>query len=164
MAKAQDGDVVSFLVTISQLYLLSDRQLELARLAIERACDEVAEKDVKSVVQVLEQASYVAAASRNTCLCASIGDGVVKIAPLLSEEDTQSIPRILLQAATAYQEERDWFSWLDEKMVEIVGQLPSHPDPSLRAFLGHLQEIEIILPTERWFHARAKSAALVGAV
>ena len=164
VAKEGNGDAVSFLVTISQLYLLNDRQIELARLAVVRACDEAAEKDVTGVVQVLEQASFVAAASRNTALCASIGDAMVRISPLLSEGAAESIPRILLQAAAAFQEEHEWFSWLDEKLVEVVEQLPSHPNASLRTFLGHLEEIEIILPTERWFHARAKSAALVGAV
>ena len=164
VAKAEDDDVVSFLVTISQLYILNDRQIELAILAVERACNEVAEKDIASVVQVLEQASFVAAASRNTALCASIGDAIVRISPLLSEGEAESIPRILLQAAAAFQEEQEWFSWLDEKLVEVVEQFPSHPNPSLRTFLGHLEEIEIILPTERWFHARAKSAALVGVV
>lgn len=164
VAKEKDGDVVSFLVTVSQLYLLKDRHIQLARSAIETTCDEVSEKNITNVVQVLEHASFVAAACRNTSLCTSIGDGVAKIAPLLSGGETESIPRILLQAAAAFQDERQWFSWLDEKLVEVVGQLPSHPNPSLRTFLGHLEEIEIILPTERWFHARAKSAALVGAV
>ena len=163
-AKAEVSELVSFLVTLSQLYLLNDRQLDLARLKIERACEEATEHNVAGLVQVLEQASFVAAASRNTALCTSIGDSLVRISSLLSEEEAGSIPRILLQAAVAFREEHDWYSWLDEKLVEVVEQLPSYPNPSVRTFLSHLEEIEIILPTERWFHARARSAALVGAV
>ena len=164
IAKEESGEVMSFLVSISQLYSLSERQFVLAKLAIEGACDEAAEEGVAGAVQVLEEASFVAAAGRSIALCESIGDAMVRISPLLSEKEAERIPRILLLAATVFQEEHEWFSWLDEKLVEVAEKLPPHPNPSLRTFLGHLEEIEIILPTERWFHARAKSAALVGAV
>ncbi len=164
MAAAEDGNVVSFLVTLSQLYSLNERQIELARLAIEKACDKALEKDVKGVMQILEHASIVAATNRSASLSASVGEGIIRISSLLTELEVASIPRILLQAAVAFHEEREWYSWLDKKLVEVVGQLPSHPSPSLRTLLGHLDEIEIILPTTRWFHVRARSAALVGAV
>ena len=115
-------------------------------------------------MQILEHAGIVAATNGSTSLSASVGEGIVRISSLLTEAEVASIPRILLQAAVAFHEEREWYSWLDEKLVEVVRQLPPHPSPSLRTLLGHLDEIEIILPTTKWFHVRARSAALVGAV
>ncbi|MYA88475.1 MAG: hypothetical protein F4X97_08505 [Boseongicola sp. SB0662_bin_57] len=165
LAQAKDGDIVLPLVTLSQLHCLNERQLELARLAVESACDAAPEMDVKETsraLQTLERASVVAAANRSASLCSSIGDGVVRISSLVTEKEVEVIPRILLQAAAALEEEHEWYSWLDKKLVEVVDMLPSHPNQSLYAFLDHLEEIGTILPVKRWFHARARSATLVG--
>jgi len=89
---------------------------------------------------------------------------MVQVSPFVSEKEVEGIGQILLQAAAAFEKEQDWFTWLDETLVEVVGQLPSRPSPALRTFLGHLEEIEIILPTNLWFHGRARSGALVGAM
>ena len=164
LAEAEDDDLLLTLVTLSQLHCLNEHQLELARLAVTRACDAAPEMEVKDVLQTLERASVVAAANRSASLCSSIGDGVLRISSLLTEEEVEIIPRILLQAAAAFEDEQEWFSWLDERLVEVVGQLPSHPDRSLYAFLGHLDEIGTMLPSNLWFHARARSATLVGLV
>ena len=164
VAEEDDENLLPFLATLSQLFSLDEQQLELARVAIERACEGMQEDEAKGVLQKLEHASVVAAANRSTSLSTGIGDGVVKVSRFVSEKEVESIGQILLQAAAAFQEDLEWFAWLDEKLVEVVGQLPSHPSAALRTFLGHLEEIEIILPTDCWFHSRARSGALVGAV
>ena len=164
VAEAEDGNLLPFLATLSQLFSLDEQQLELARAAVERSCKGMQEEGAKGVLQKLELASIVAAANRSTSLSAEIGDAVVQVSPFVSEQEVESIGQILLQAAAAFEEDREWFAWLDEKLVEVVGQLPSHPSLALRTFLGHLEEIEVILPTDRWFHGRARSGALVGAV
>lgn len=163
-AAAEDGILLPFLVTLSQLFSLDERQLELAREAIERSCKNMEEEGTEEVLLKLELASVVAACNRSTSLAAGIGDAVVQVSPNVSEQKVEPIGRILLQAAAAFEEDREWFSWLDEKFVEVVGRLPSHPSPALRTFKGHLEEVEIVLPTDSWFHGRARSAALVGAV
>ena len=164
VAEAEDGNLLPFLATLSQLFSLDEQTLEVARVAIERSCEGIEEEGTEGVLQKLELASVVAAANRSTSLSAAIGDALVKVSPFVSEREVEGIGQILLQAAAAFEEEREWFEWLDDKLVEVVGQLPSHPSPALRTFLGHLEEIEIVLPTDRWFHSRARLGALVGAV
>ena len=164
VAEAEDGNVLPFLATLSQLFSLNEQQLKLAKVAIARSCEGMQEEGTEGVLQKLELASVVAAANRSTSLSAEIGDALIQASPFVSEREAEGIVQILLQAAAAFVDDREWFAWLDEKLVEVVGQLPSHPSPALHAFLGHLEEIEIILPTDRWFHSRARSGALVGAV
>ena len=163
-AEADDGNLLPFLATLSQLYSLDEQTLELARMAIARSYERMHGEGSQRVLQELELASIVAAASRSTALSIAIGESVVQVSPLVSEGQVEGVGQILLQAAAAFEEEQAWFAWLDEKLVEVVRQLPSHPNPALRSFLGHLEEIEIILPADRWFHSRARSEALVGAV
>lgn len=163
-AGAEDEILLPFLVTLSQLFLLDEQQLELARVAIERSGRDVEEEETNEVLQKLEHASVVAACNRSTFLSAAIGDAVVQVSPFVSGIEVERVGQILLQAAAAFEEDREWFSWLDEKLVAVVERLPAHPSPALRTFKDHLEEVEIILPTDSWFHGRARSAALVGAV
>ena len=163
-AKAEEGNLLPFLATLSQLFLLNEQQVELARTAVNRSCEGVQEKGTDGLLQKLELASIVAAATRSTTLAKAIGDAVVKVSPFVSAREVEGIGPILLQAAVAFEEENDWFGWLDETLVEVVGQLPSHPSSALRTFLSHLEEFEIILPANLWFHGRARSGALAGAV
>ncbi|MCY4152015.1 MAG: tetratricopeptide repeat protein [Aestuariivita sp.] len=157
-------DMMLMLVNLSQLYCLNETQLGVAAQVVESACDEASETDIKEVLQTLELASIVAAANRSTALCSSIGDGVVRISSCVTEVEVEVIPRILLQAALAFDEENEWFSWLDERLVEVAGNLPSHPNQSLSVFSRHLAEIGTILPTDLWFHERARSLVLAGLV
>ena len=164
IAEADEGNLLPFLATLSQLFSLNEQQLELARSAVNRSCEGVQEEGTKGLLQKLELASVVAAATRSTLLAKEIGGAMVQVSPFVSEKEVEGIGQILLQAAAAFEKEQDWFTWLDETLVEVVGQLPSRPSPALRTFLGHLEEIEIILPTNLWFHGRARSGALVGAM
>ena len=146
VAEAEDENLLPFLATLSQLFSLNEQQLELARTAVKKSYEGVQEEGTKGLLQKLELASVVAAASRSTSLAAEIGDAVVQVAPFISEGEVQGIGQILLQAAAAFEEDREWFAWLDEQFVEVVGQLPTHPSQSLRTFLGHLEEIESFCP------------------
>ena len=163
-AEAGDGNLLPFLATLSQLFALTEQQLEFARAEVNKSCEGVQEEGTTGLLQKLELASVIAAANRSTSLATEIGNAVVQVSPFVSEREVDGIGQILLQAATAFEEDREWFAWLDETLVEVVGQLPSHPSPALRTFLGHLEEMEIVLPTDIWFHGRARSGALVGAV
>ena len=164
LADGEDSELLGFLVTVSQLFSLSERQIELAGAAIEQVFEEKGESGAKDLLESLEHASVIAAANRSSSLAAIIGDKIVQISPLVSEGEAEMVPRILLQAAVAHEDELEWFAWLDERLLEMVQQLPSHPSRALSVILGHLEEIEIVLPTQYWFHGRAKSAALSGAV
>ena len=158
----RENNLLSFLLILSQLFSLNEQQLQRARAAVDAAVEETQEKGTDEILTDLEHASVIAAGSGSTSLSDSIGDAMVRIAPVVSVEDVENIPRILLQAAAAFGDEEEWSAWLDRKLTDVVGQLPSHPNLALRAVLGHLEEIEIVLPTERWFHSRAKARALSG--
>ena len=160
--EAESRDVMPFLVVLSQLYSLNDRQLVIAKSTIERSCEETQNIAVEDVLQNLEHASIIAATNRSTSLSAKVGDKVLQIAPLVSETEVERIPRILLQAAAAFQDERDWFVWLERNLNEVANRLASHPSPTLRRFSDHLETIEIILPAKHWFHAQARLCALMG--
>lgn len=164
LSDGEGSDLLGFLVTVSQLFSLSDTQIELAEAAIEKVFEEEGGSGAKDLLESLEHASVIAAANRSSSVAAIIGDKVVQISPFVSEGEAELIPRILLQAAVAHEDELEWFAWLDERLLEMVQQLPSHPSRALSVILGHLEEIEIVLPTQHWFHVRAKSAALSGAV
>ena len=103
----------------------------------------------------------MAAASRDTALADGIADALLNVVAEASE--AEAIPRILevvFQAAAAHEAHDAWLQWLEERMTSIANGLPQD---SLHVFLGHLHEIEMVLPIEHWFHARAKSIALSGA-
>jgi len=163
IAEAEDGNPLPYLATLSQLFSLDEKKLDIARVAIERSCEGIQEEGAEGVLQKLELASTVAAANRSTSLSAAIGDALVRVSPFVSEREVAGFGPILLQAAAAFEDEQEWFEWLDDRLVEVVAELPSHPRPALRTLLGHLEEIEIVLPTNRWFHSRARLGALVGA-
>ncbi len=157
--------LLQFLMMLSQFYSLDDGELQLAKDAVKEIFKEKSEEDLKAVLEGLELACFVAAANRSSSLSDSIADIVVRISSLVSErEEVNMIPRILLHAAVAYQEKQQWFVWLEEQFLDVVKNLPSYPNPALEVMLSHLEEIEIILPTEHWFHTRAKSTALSGYV
>ena len=157
--------LLQILMMLSQFYSLDDGELQLVKDAVEEIFKEKSEEDPKAVLEGLELACFVAAANRSSSLSDSIADIVVRISSLVSErEEVDMIPRILLHAAVAYQEKQKWFVWLEERFLDVVKNLPSYPNPALEVMLSHLEEIEIILPTERWFHIRAKSTALSGYV
>ena len=112
----------------------------------------------------MELASIVAAANRNPELADGIADVVIGISPrAFEEEEVQMILRIMLQAAAAHETRDAWFKWLEERLANIATHLPPPPNKSLQIFLGHLGDIEVVLPAESWFHIRARSMALAGA-
>ena len=123
LADAEDGDLLAFLVTLTEWFSLNERQLELARMVIEKTVEGIQEEGAEGALHSLDLASIVAAACRSTSLAAAIGDGIVRIAPFVSGNEVERIPSILLQAATAFQVEKEWFTWLDEKLLEVVGRL-----------------------------------------
>ena len=153
------------LVTLSQFFALDQPELERAQEAVKTIQENNAPSQLPASLRLLESASMVAAANRNTPLADGVADTAVRIAPQMStEEEIQRILRIMLQAAAAYEEHEAWFKWLEEGLADIAAHLPQPPNESLRMFLGHLGEIERILPIDSWFHLRARTVALSGSL
>ena len=151
------------LATISQFFALDKPELDRAREAIKTIGDTNDSTEPPENLGLLGSASIVAAANRNTPLADEIRDALVRIAPRLStEEEIPRIPQIMLQAAAAYKVQDAWFKWLEEGLARIATHLPPPPKKSLQIFLGHLDEIERVLPIDSWFHVRARATALAG--
>ena len=153
------------LATISQFFALGKPELDHAREAIKTIGETNDSADSSENLRLLGAASIVAAANCSTPLADEILDALVRIAPRLStEEEIPRIPQIMLQAAAAYEVQDAWFKWLEEGLTRIATYLPPPPKKSLQIFLGHLDEIERVLPIDSWFHLRARAIALAGSL
>ena len=160
-AGGSDSVVLQRLVLLSQSFALNEQELDRARKAIATITENGVGANPEEYLKCLEAASVVAAASRDTALADEIADAILNVVAEVSEaEAIPGIFEITFQAAAAHEAHDAWLQWLEERMTSIANSLPKD---SLRAFLGHLHEVEMVLPIESWFHARAKSIALSGA-
>ena len=163
-AWAENNQPWAMLVTVSQLYVLSEKELDRARQNIIGIVGEGQGISLQVENMDLELASIVAAASRDTILADSLGRVAVNMARMASKEkEIQKIFQIILQAAAAYEKRDEWFHWLEEKLAQIATCLPQGQNNVLSLFLGCLDEIQVILPADSWFHIRARCIALAGA-
>lgn len=152
------------LVTVSQLFALGEPIVGRARDWVRTIGENAGDTDREENLKCLEFASVVAAATRDVSLADSITDAVIAIVPGVSKaEEIAIVLQITLQAAAACETHDAWVKWLDERLESIATSLPPPPNESLSVFLGHLRELETILPIESWFHIRARSVALAGA-
>ena len=159
-----EPSVLYWLATLSQFFALGEPELDRAREAVKRIGEKDASTDLPEHLRLLESASIVAAANRDTPLADGIVDALMRIIPKLStEEEISRILRIMLRAAAVHEEHDAWFTWLEGGLARIATHLPSPPDKSLQAFLVHLGGIERVLPLDSWFHLRARAIALAGA-
>ncbi|MCY4426046.1 MAG: hypothetical protein OXC05_03310 [Halieaceae bacterium] len=162
-AWAENNHPWAMLVTVSQLYVLSEKELDRARQNIMGIVGEGQGISLQVENMDLELASIVAAASRDTILADSLGRVAVNMARMASKEkEIQKIFQIILQAAAAYEKRVEWFHWLEEKLAQIATCLPQGQNNVLSLFLGCLDEIQVILPADSWFHIRARCIALAG--
>ena len=161
---AESSEPLQSLVSASQFFALGPPELERARTTVRTFAENIHDSDPQTILMQMELASIVAAANRNPELADGIADVVIGISPrAFEEEEVQMILRIMLQAAAAHETRDAWFKWLEERLANIATHLPPPPNKSLQIFLGHLGDIEVVLPAESWFHIRARSMALAGA-
>ena len=148
------------LVLNSQLFSLGMPALERARQAV-RAISPSGndDSDVRALLERLELASVVAAASGDTALANDIADAAVRVSEVTHGDEVRSLLAILLQTAVVHQEHDAWYEWLAEKLTDITSRLPRE---SLNALLRYLAELETIMPARSWFHLRARATALAG--
>ena len=147
------------LATISQTYALGEPELARARNTVFGLSHDLNESNL----ECLASASVVAAANRDAMLADNIADAAARMAPEVSEgEEFHKLFHVVLQAAAAHEAHDTWFKWLEERLSNIAGLLPSPPNKCLEAFQDQLQEISVVLPVESWFHLRASSTASSG--
>ena len=61
-----------------------------------------------------------------------------------------------------YEDKHEYYGKLEGKLVAIALNLPPMPTEPLNSFMQLLEDIEIILPTDSWFHTRARRIASAG--
>ena len=152
------------LVMASQLFALGKPELESALQAVRMVTETNSDTKPRENLKLLELASIIAAANRDTMLTDEIADAVVRVSSKITEEeDIQIMLRIILQTAAAYEEHNAWFKWLEERLATIALHLPPPPNECLRTYLEHLEAIGTVLPIDSWVHIRAQSIASSGA-
>ncbi len=155
---------LQLLVMYSQIFALGKPELDRALQAVKPIAENNSDAAPHENLRLLELASIVAAANRDTMLADGIADAVVSIVPRISKgEEIQMILRIMLQSAAAYEAHDAWFKWLEERLASIATHLPPSPNECLQMFRDHLDEVKRVLPMKSWFHLRAKSIASAGA-
>ena len=155
---------IQLLVMYSQIYALGKPELDRALQAVKTIAENNSDAAPHENLRLLELASSVAAANRDTMLADGIADAVVSIVPRISKgEEIQMILRIMLQSAAAYKAHDAWFKWLEERLASIATHLPPPPNECLQMFRDHLDEVKRVLPMKSWVHLRAKSIASAGA-
>ena len=162
-AASQADDEAAWLKSLvlnSQLFSLGAPALERARQAMCTISPiDSEDADVRALLERLELASVVAAASSDTALADAIADAGVRVAEITSGDEVRILLAILLQAAVVHQEHEAWYEWLEEKLTDVTGRLPRE---SLNALLRYLDELETIMPARSWFHLRARASVLAG--
>ena len=126
---------LQLLVTASQLFALGKPELEYALRTVNAIEGYSSDDEPRGILKLLELASILAAANRDTKLADRIADIVVNIASGISRgEDAQLILRIMLQSAIAYEVHDAWFKWLEERLASVAVHLPSLPNECLAGF------------------------------
>ncbi len=156
------GQLMSGLMLASQVFRLGESDLEWAAGLVQSDEPHPRVHSVSDLMALLDPAAVVAAANRNVPLADAIADAVVRAARDVTDEETASLTQLLLNAASAHDSDDNWFAWLESQFARVAANLPGPPRGALRLFLDCLYQLEIALPTARWFHLRAKSIALAG--
>ena len=156
------GQLMSGLMLASQVFRLGESDLEWAAGLVQSHEPPSGVHSVSELMALLDPAAVVAAASRNVPLADAIADAVVRAARDVTDDEIPALTPLLLNAASAHDNDDNWFAWLESQFARVAANLPGPPRGALRLFLDCLYQLEIALPTERWFHLRAKSIALAG--
>ena len=165
LIEASGNDVrrmMSGLMLASQVFRLSEADLEWVIELIQSSDPLTKAQSASDLISSLDAAATVAAANRSVSLADAVADMVVRFASNVTDEDTVSLTPLLLTAASAHDDENEWFTWLESQFVRVASNLPGPPDGAPRIFLECLDQLEIALPSVHWFHLRAKSIALAG--
>ena len=164
--KPDIGDPASwqFVGNCSHVFRLSVAEIEPVTEAVKEKVNRIDARQSQNYLFSLEIASYVAKSTRDVALADAIGDALVDIAKGVSDaHDTHMIVQICIVAAAAYEERKAWLDWLEERLARIASVIPGPPNRCLGIFVGHLDSIETILPTDSWFHRRGRYIAASGA-
>ena len=147
------------LSSICLVFFASETVLEVAREAVRGVPHDPSD----SSIERLENASSVAARSRNVALAQAIGVAVIGMARKVeSRQHVMRLLFIILTAAAAYEDRDQWGEWLDETLTSVARSLPAEPSDCLCAFHACLDQFGSVVPIDSWFHLRASVVASSG--
>ena len=139
--------------------VVSKTVLERAREVVRTLAHDVSD----SCFESLENASNVAARSRDIDLAREIGGVTVGMAPKVeSGENVLRLLLIVLTSAAAHAEQDAWAKWLDDTLTRVASSLPSTPSDCLHAFHEYLDQFNSVVAMDSWFHVRANAIASSG--
>ena len=153
------------LLAISQQYKLGADELTLLESLIEFLSTVVEQNSTDDNLMYLDFVSVIAAANRRTQVAEDIAKLLASISPKIEIQQVGLLMVVIFQAAAVFEDRDKWFKWLQETLANVALQLPfsSEQNGVLNTYLQHLLQIDYVLPTSSWFHARAKSIASAGA-
>ncbi len=155
---------LTMLANLSQFYVLGGSELELVEDEVKSIEQRALEVPFSEMAARLHAASIVAATAGKTAIADSVGAAVARFAALNPQRaDIQMMVHMLLQAAAANGDESSWWEWLQDRMGELAGRLPSGaPEDCLQEFFYLMEWMGLALPVRHWFHVRAQHLASAG--
>ncbi len=133
--------------------------------AARKAVTEIGRKAVGlPEINELNFASFVAVAYRDLALGDEVADVLIRLSGQATESEiVHQIVRLLVQTAAVNEDKESWSKWLERRLQSVAKALPGPPSAALGAFVESLREMQVMLPSEEWFHLRARAVALSGA-
>ncbi|MEW6219215.1 MAG: hypothetical protein AB1634_06710 [Thermodesulfobacteriota bacterium] len=112
----------------------------------------------KKLVSLLAYACAISAAHPDIDLARLLGAKIVLWAPeMRTAAGAIAGLRILIMAGAAFEDDRQWASWLEEQLAEYAARLPA--GEVSRVFLAHLGELKTVLDLTLGIHCRAEAFA-----
>ncbi|MGE0469952.1 MAG: hypothetical protein AB7L09_13385 [Nitrospira sp.] len=155
LSKDPSGAIWSKLAYFSQCFGLGEKILAHACQAVTTAPFDH-ELDRKERPTRLFDITLIAAAHRNKDLANSIATISLKKAPLATtEKSVITLLQIILTASAAFENEREWSSWVSEQLARLAYNLPA--GESTKTLYEHLAAIRMVLPISMLVCSQAES-------
>ncbi|MYB35866.1 MAG: hypothetical protein F4Y26_00420 [Gammaproteobacteria bacterium] len=153
----EEPSTLSGLAAMSQAFVLGARERAKAREAVGSLISEgVKYGDVDGQ---LYAASVVACTTGDTEIADSVASVVARLAwSLRGPSDVERVVHVLMLAASARRDAKDWSGWLGEQLRVVAERIPS-ADDCAACFLALLEWMEVALPVRLWPHGGAQRVA-----
>ena len=155
---------LTLVARMSQFFVLDEGDRSKVDGEIELVSQRAGDVEYCEVSSQLLAASVVAAATGDTSIADRVGTAISAFAARDPRpEDVELMVHTLIQAAAVHPGEREWFEWLQDRLSELAGWLPSTPPIDCVRWLYHvLAWMGVALPVRCWPHARAQRLAAAG--
>ena len=99
----------------------------------------------------------IAVSQRNVPLAKAVGDALVRYSGAAKRsKSVGEVVGLLCQLAPAIEADEERTKWLQERFKRVAETLPVAVLPD---YLHFLRALDVVLPTDEWFHTAAKRVA-----